>query len=251
MHGRTNPDERVMVFVDGQNLYHLVTANFGKRTRVHPVLLARALAGDRTLVGVRYYSGVHARGMNDPLREMTDRRHQFMRSTGATVVERELMYSSKLVVAHSDRNARRSRPFGQVFKADVMWHRQGHEKGIDLRLALDAVEFALEGSYDVGIVVSSDTDLCEIPRTIHSLSERYVRRGLLDGHVTMEAGVVASSTSSVQPHFAYTHEIDHSMVMRCAERIDFAAASKLELATAASAIRTAANIAGPTRRVGR
>jgi hypothetical protein len=37
------------------------------------------------------------------------------------------------------------------------------EKGIDLALALEVVEFALNGVFDVAIVVSLDRDLEEIP----------------------------------------------------------------------------------------
>ena len=54
----TDPDARVMVFVDGQNLYKTCAELFG-HPLCHPHLLAEHLAGTRTRnrVACRFYTG--------------------------------------------------------------------------------------------------------------------------------------------------------------------------------------------------
>ncbi|MFZ4585061.1 MAG: NYN domain-containing protein [Acidimicrobiia bacterium] len=251
MHGRNTSTDRVMVFVDGQNLHYQLEHNFGKRTRVHPALLARELAGDRTLVGVRYYSGVHSRDVNAGLREMTDRRHQFIRKTGVEVIERELMYSNKLVIDRRDGSARRRRPEGERFNARVFWHRQAHEKGIDLRLALDVVELALDGHFDVGVVVSCDTDLCELPLSVHRLTDRSAHDGVLPQRVSLEAAVIASTPAKVMDRYDLTHQVKAPAIVRSREDIDFARIGAGKLEVLACEIRSAARIAGAERGVRR
>lgn len=46
-------DERVMVFIDGQNLVKALQR--AHRARVHPILLGRHLAGDRSAAGIRQH----------------------------------------------------------------------------------------------------------------------------------------------------------------------------------------------------
>jgi hypothetical protein len=76
---RDRAGTRVMVFVDGQNLFKRTRALYGTG-RLHPLLLARRLAGTRDLVGVRYYSGIHHPQVEPAIRGATDRRHELMRS---------------------------------------------------------------------------------------------------------------------------------------------------------------------------
>ena len=92
MSPRTTEDHaKVLVFIDGQNLYKSCAERFG-HPHCHPLLLARHLAGNRRLVGVRYYSGLHDPRVNPSLTARLQRRHQMMRRTGVTVVERQLRY---------------------------------------------------------------------------------------------------------------------------------------------------------------
>lgn len=48
------------------------------------------------------------------------------------------------------------------------------EKGIDVALAIDFVVLALQDKYDVGILMSSDTDLRPALETVISLSSKKV-----------------------------------------------------------------------------
>jgi hypothetical protein len=91
----SDPDARVMVLIDGQNLYKTCRRLFG-RPHCHPHLLAEHLAGARTRnrVACRFYTGVPDRNVpGETLRAGNmDRRLSAMRTAGVTVIPRKLRY---------------------------------------------------------------------------------------------------------------------------------------------------------------
>lgn len=171
-----DPNVRVMVFVDGQNLYKTCRQLYG-HPLCHPHSLALELAGPRVKnrVSCRFYTGrpnPNMRGEADKTRNL-DRRLQIMRTAGVTVVTRPLRY-------HWDWGHRTRLPRPEPGAAPqtvtmVPWQRP-QEKGIDLCIALDVVEFALTDKFDVGIIVSLDRDLHEIPAAVGSLARLLVDR---------------------------------------------------------------------------
>jgi uncharacterized LabA/DUF88 family protein len=138
--------ERMVVFIDWQNLYKGARDAFhqghGPRLlgNVRPLRLAQRLleltrGRRRVLVGVRVY-----RGQPDPTRDprgyAANRRQQdAWRRDGVTVVQRPLRYP-------------------KAWPAE-----KAQEKGIDVALAVDFVVLAVTGAYDVGVLMSTDTDL--------------------------------------------------------------------------------------------
>jgi NYN domain len=139
---------RVVVFVDYQNLYMLARRRFcpagapAWHGQLDPgalgeLLVARSMPGSaRVLTGVRVYRGMPSPD-HDPKAYGAWRRQ--VESWGAdprvTVVARPLRYP---------RSYPRVRP---------------QEKGVDVRLAVDFVAMAIQGAYDVGVLVSQDSDL--------------------------------------------------------------------------------------------
>lgn len=140
---------RVLVFIDSQNTYKgareafFQPEDFHTRGNVDPLELGNLLAArkpagqskeDRNLTQVRVYTG--APTARDPKSYSAHRRRvAAWRSKGVEVIERDLRYPPGFP---------NSRP---------------QEKGIDVALAIDLVILAIEKAYDVGVVVSSDTDL--------------------------------------------------------------------------------------------
>jgi len=51
----------------------------------------------------------------------------------------------------------------------------GHEKGVDVRLALDVIRFANERLYDVAVIFSQDQDLKEVAEEIVRISKEQKR----------------------------------------------------------------------------
>jgi uncharacterized LabA/DUF88 family protein len=199
-----DPEARVMVFVDGQNLYNACRRCFG-HPLCHPHLLAEHLAGVRTRnrVGCRFYTGRPNPNIRHERRRVRnlDRRLNAMSRMGMTVIKRPLRY-------HWDwgHQADLPEPGPGVPPQTVTltpWQRP-QEKGIDLVIALDVIEFALADSLDVAIIVSLDRDLAEIPQALRNL------RPLLDRSVRLEAAVPVPperTTLRTLAGFAFTHQI--------------------------------------------
>lgn len=140
--------DRVVLFVDYQNVYMSAREAFYPSTstihhwegQINPLALGRMMVErspfERTLTGVRLY-----RGIPDPTKDPKGHRACLRQSAawsrleGVQVITRPLRYPN---------NWPRERP---------------QEKGIDVSLAVDFVLMAVRNEYDVGILMSSDTDL--------------------------------------------------------------------------------------------
>lgn len=140
--------DRVVVFVDYQNVYRRARGTFHDHDtdphfmgQVHPLKLAQHLAADspydRELLEVRVYRGMPS-SSRDPKGYGACRRQIGIWSAthGVSVITRPLQYLT------ADDGA--TRP---------------HEKGIDVALAVDVATMAADKAYDVAIVCSLDTDL--------------------------------------------------------------------------------------------
>jgi uncharacterized LabA/DUF88 family protein len=133
---------RAIVFVDYQNMYRGAREAFGWTDEsghignFRPHSLGRALtrADDRQLVGVRVYSGV-------PSPQRDRRGHGIMQRRIATWVGDE-----PAIV--------------QVFPRSLSYPpSEGREKGVDVELAIDLAQLAVDDEYDIGILASADSDL--------------------------------------------------------------------------------------------
>lgn len=143
------PAQRVVVFLDYQNVYNGARRAFGSEGdpavfgQVHPMKLGYSLAsrpvhgrpGPRTLSGVRIY-----RGRPDPRKEPGSyaahmRQCQAWEAMGATVIPRQLRYPHDWPTSKAE------------------------EKGVDVHLAVDMIMMALRKELDVAILFSADTDL--------------------------------------------------------------------------------------------
>ena len=131
---------RTIVFVDGQNLYHLAKTAWlsGAPGPYRPyawpsydvVMLAQALVArtpGRTLAQTRFYTGVPDSSSNAFWHDFWTNKLQYLRRHGV----------------HTYRG--RVSPGGQ-------------EKGVDVSLAIDLVQATHEQRFDVAIIVSQDWD---------------------------------------------------------------------------------------------
>lgn len=127
------PDERVMIFIDGNNLYHELKGHYG-RSDLNFEKFCKKLAAGRTLVRTYYYNAPL-----DAAREPDryERQQRFFRSLQA------LPYFEIRL--------------GRLVYFD--WPKQSPiEKGVDVKLATDMIVHAFRNSYDTAILVSADTD---------------------------------------------------------------------------------------------
>jgi len=143
--------KRVVAFFDGQNLYHCAKNCFGYTYPNYDVLKLAQAACQQSFTGcslaeVRFYTGVVPRAED---RFWHDFWHAKLRAMG-----QQGIYTF-------------TRPT-----------RNGKEKGIDVRIALDVIRMAHRNQYDIAIVFSQDQDLSEAAseiRTIAAEQRRWIK----------------------------------------------------------------------------
>jgi uncharacterized LabA/DUF88 family protein len=139
--------KRAISFVDGQNLYRSVKECFGYHYPNFDVLsLSHAVCQSRYGCNVdqaRFYTGV------PPLAE-DPRWHHFWHA--------KLSAMSRQGIYVYDRPTR-----------------NGKEKGIDVRIALDVIGMAHRNLYDIAVIFSQDQDLSEIVAEIKALAQEQQR----------------------------------------------------------------------------
>ena len=142
-------NKRVVAFVDGQNLFNAAKKAFGYTyPNYDAVKLAQLVCGQRehwTLVKLYFYTGIPS-----PIKDKP--RNHFWESKLASMGKNKQLVQTF------------SRPL--VYRDDI-----GQEKGIDVRLTIDAVRFAHENLYDVALIFSQDQDFSELAVEIKRIAE--------------------------------------------------------------------------------
>lgn len=214
----SDDDARVMVFIDGQNLYKGLRRN---GMRLHPLLLARQLAGpDRRLVGTHYYSGIHDPEENADMHQLVRRRHDLIRRTGVKVTERTLHYHWEWRVKNDDLPPPWKDDSPKKATAKVRKYRAAREKGIDVALALDAVGSILADECDVVVIVSRDRDLMEIADEVRSRCEGVRAMSVEVAVVSGQRGDEERIKKILSGYDGF-HEIDDRIIEAAKDEFDY------------------------------
>jgi len=152
--------ERVVVFLDWQNVYMRARESFHVEAAAHPKgqvnpldlgleLASRGRDGDRELIEVRIYRGVPDQAY-DSVGYAASRRQMaaWARNNKITIIGRTLRY-----------------PDGWPDCEEAP-----REKGVDVALAVDLVTMAATGDFETAIVMSSDQDLSPAVDQVRSRS---------------------------------------------------------------------------------
>jgi uncharacterized LabA/DUF88 family protein len=183
---------RVIVFIDGQNLYHLAKENWGDGyhwPKYDPIKLSKelvALEPDRILTEVRFHTGV-------PTWEQNPRWHAF--------------WTAKLRALQSQGV--------WIYRGRILKER---EKGVDVRIALDLVKLARRQVYETAIVVSQDSDLNEALKEVVEIAKGQKRHVHLESAFPYEAGKDTSHRGLTPSTWRH---IDRAMYDRCADPRDY------------------------------
>ena len=129
----TDKTDRVMVFIDGSNLYHSLKGFF-KRTDIDIGKLARKLLDKRRLVRLYYYNAKVG------LKEEPERyRNQ------------QAFFASVNAI-----------PYSELRLGRLVYHNwpnsPPYEKGVDIQLATDMITHSFKNNYDVAVLVAGDND---------------------------------------------------------------------------------------------
>ena len=128
--------DRVMIFIDGSNLYNSLKSEF-KRTDVSFAKLAECLTAGRELRRTYYYVG-----LIDQAKE--PKPYQAQQRFLATLGNVPYFETRKGTLVY--RNWPQERPI---------------QKGVDVRLATDMLTHAFRNNFDVAILVSGDSDFAD------------------------------------------------------------------------------------------
>jgi uncharacterized LabA/DUF88 family protein len=155
--------KRAVAFFDGQNLFRHAKAAFGHiHPNYDPKKLFEAICAENGWrnQAVRFYTGIPG-AKGDPMWQgYWSNRLLQMRRAGIMVTTRELRYHDI-----------------EVMQADgtPKIESVAHEKGIDVRLALDVVRLARQKQYDVGVIFSQDQDLAEVVSEVKEIAREQTR----------------------------------------------------------------------------
>ncbi len=150
--------KRAFAFVDGQNLFHNARNAFGY---THPnddvQKLAQAVCTPRgwRLDRVHFYTGVPSPTDHPSWHAFWSNKLAMMGRRGVVVFSRPLVYRDKTV---------------QVPGFGPHTFLVGEEKGIDVRLALDALDAAHRQEYDVAVIFTQDQNLSELATLIRQVA---------------------------------------------------------------------------------
>ena len=142
---------KTVALFDGQNLYHMVRHAFGSiSAQVNPQALAWAVCHSNgwELTETRYYTGIHSSQENAKLNAAVQAHIHKMQSIGVQTYVRTLRYQKGIA----------------------------REKGIDMRIALDAINAVYSQSVDVVLLFSQDQDFVELAQEVRRLNRRLDRK---------------------------------------------------------------------------
>lgn len=165
-------DLRVAVFIDGSNLYHALDENC-QRMDLNFGAFAQKLAGGRPIYRTYYYNV-----RQDEKRRPREHKDQLRFLTA--------LYNT---------------PYLEVRLGTTREH-QGVtvEKGVDIMLATDVLQYAWMDLYDVAIVVSGDGDFTYALQTAKNLG-KYVEVACFESNQSPEMLQVADHLQALTPEY--------------------------------------------------
>lgn len=149
---------RVMIFIDGSNLYHVLKQNTDKQNLDYKKF-AEKLCGDRELIRTYYYNIRQESADNPNLAESQDRFLNALYETDYLEVKLGIW-----------------KPRGNTMV----------EKGVDVMIASDLISHAYEDHYDTAILVSGDADFYPALQVVKDTGKQ-VEVAAFDSNLSSEA----------------------------------------------------------------
>ena len=148
-----------MIFVDGQNLYRAAKDAFGYNYPNYNIkLLSERICSIQgwNLSGMYFYTGIPDLQDNSFWHNFWSKKLSYMGRLGIKILNRALRYHNEDWICPS---------CNKIYTSLV-----GHEKGVDVRIALDVIRLAHEKMYDVAVIFSQDQDLSEVAEEVRTIS---------------------------------------------------------------------------------
>jgi len=151
--------KNAIIFIDGQNLYRAAKDAFGYNYPNYDIkLLSEWVCSDHkwNLNDIYFYTGMPDPQDDALWHSFWSKKLSYMGRMGINIFSRSLRYHNKDWTCPS---------CNKKYTSLV-----GHEKGVDVRIALDIIRLAHQKTYDVGIIFSQDQDLSEVADEVRRIS---------------------------------------------------------------------------------
>ncbi|MBM4177242.1 NYN domain-containing protein [Candidatus Gribaldobacteria bacterium] len=173
--------KRVSIFIDGGNFYFKLKELRNKTGKNYSLLgfdfrgFAQWLVGERKIGEIRYYIGTVKRQKNNEKSEIMYGNQQ-----------RLLRYLQKQNIVVS---------LGQLIRHPDKTY---HEKGVDVRIAVEMIRYARQDKYDICYLLSSDTDLVPAVEEVKDIGKEVCYVGIANGQ-SFGLSVVADDVRLIRP----------------------------------------------------
>ena len=148
---------KCFVFIDGSNFYNgakkLINNNFISLLHFDYQKFGNFLCKNDNCVEIRYYIGAITRGGDQKSEEMYANQQRLI----ALLSRYDIPVILGTIIRHPDKTF--------------------HEKGIDVRIAVEMIRLARTDQYDVAVLISSDTDLVPAVEEVQSLGKKVLYVG--------------------------------------------------------------------------
>ena len=145
---------RAFVFIDGNNFYFrlkdLISQIDGKFSLLEFAFdkFAEHLVKPNSLAEIHYYIGALKRQRNN---EKSEKMYADQQKLIGKLQQQKVFITLGQLIQHPDKTF--------------------HEKGVDVRLAVEMIRFAREDKYDIAYLISSDTDLVAAVEEVQSFKK--------------------------------------------------------------------------------
>lgn len=175
---------KCLIFIDGNNFYNglkkLLNDNTISLLPFNYHKFGTFLCKGDSCAGIRYYIGAIARSGDLKSEELYANQQRFI----ARLQKNKIPVIMGTIIRHPDKTF--------------------HEKGVDVRIAVEMIRFARLNDYDKAILISSDTDLAPAIEEVKSLGKKVMYAGFLHNQ-----------------SFGLTKIADELIILRKDELLDF------------------------------
>jgi len=156
--------KKVFIFIDGSNFYFKLRDLTSKLDGKYNLIdfdfrkFAEWLIRPNELLEIRYYLGAIRRERNNSKSEQL---YADQQKLIGKLQQQNIIITLGQLIKHPDKTY--------------------HEKGVDVRLAVEMIKFARENKYDIAYLVSSDTDLVAAVEEVRAFGKKVQYVGIPKG----------------------------------------------------------------------
>ena len=160
----SNGVKKAFVFIDGGNFYFKLKDLTSRLDGKYSLLdfnfkkFAEWLVQPNNLIEIRYYIGAVKREHNNP---KSEKLYADQQKLIGKLQQQNIIITLGQLIRHPDKTY--------------------HEKGVDVRLAVEMIRFARRNKYDIAYLVSSDTDLVAAVEEVQSIGKTVQYIGIPKG----------------------------------------------------------------------